>query len=112
MRHTPLIALILAAAAAGIAAHAAPPENADPRLSDWYGSLRQPGTGMSCCSIAECRPADQRVTANGYEVFVGGEWRVVPPEKIIQGKENLDGRPVVCWTPALGVMCFVRGTET
>jgi hypothetical protein len=34
---------------------AAPPDNFDPKLSPWFDSLRQPGTGAGCCSIADCR---------------------------------------------------------
>ncbi len=90
----------------------APPENADPRLAPWFNSLRQPGTGVSCCSISDCRPVDYRVSGAGYEVWIEGTWRQVPADKILQGRDNPIGRAVVCWTPALGIMCFVRGTET
>jgi len=30
---------------------------------------------------------------------------------VLDGKDNPIGRAVVCYTPALGVLCFVRGTE-
>jgi hypothetical protein len=90
----------------------APPENADPRLAPWFNSLRQPGTGVSCCSISDCRPVDYRLTGSGYEVWIQEQWRAVPADKVLQGHENPIGRAVVCWTPALGIMCFVRGTET
>lgn len=111
---------IIAAVVAGFAvlllvihfARAAPPEGADQRLAPWFNSLRQPGTGVSCCSIADCRPVDYRFTSKGYEVFVGEQWRPVPQEKILQGYDNPTGRAVVCWTPALGVLCFVRDFET
>src|SRR5215469_16074808 len=36
---------------------AAPPDNPDPALAPWFESLKQPGTGASCCSIADCRTA-------------------------------------------------------
>jgi len=90
----------------------APPENADPTLAPWFNSLRQPGTGVSCCSISDCRPVDYRVSGAGYEVWIENGWRQVPADKILQGRDNPIGRAVVCWTPALGIMCFVRGTET
>jgi hypothetical protein len=89
----------------------APPENADPALAEWFQSLRQPGTGFSCCSISDCRPVSYRVGQNGYEVLIEEKWRPVPPEKVLSARENPLGRAVVCWTPAMGVMCFVRGTE-
>jgi len=91
---------------------AAPPPDADPALSPWFHSLRQPGTGMSCCSIADCRPVDYRTTPNGYEVWIEDRWWPVPPEKVLQRADNPVGRAVVCWTKLTGIMCFVRAPET
>jgi hypothetical protein len=90
---------------------AAPPENADPNLAQWFQGLQQPDTGVSCCSIADCRPVDSRVGPAGYEVFLDDEWQPVPREKILQGKQNPLGRAVVCRSQAMGILCFVRGTE-
>lgn len=86
-----------------------PPAGANPDLAPWYQSLRD-NSGVSCCSVADCRPADYRMGPKGYEVFVGDEWRHVPHDKVIL-RENPTGAGVVCWTPDRGVMCFVRGTE-
>ena len=47
------------------ASDAAPPENADPNLAPWFESLKQPGSGVSCCSIADCRPVEYRLVADG-----------------------------------------------
>jgi hypothetical protein len=44
---------------------AAPPENADPALHGWFESLKQPGSGVSCCSIADCRPVEYRLATDG-----------------------------------------------
>jgi len=103
-------------AAAGLAfaisAKAEPPPNADPALAPWYQSLHQPDTGVSCCSIADCRAADYRTNGGHYEVYINDKWTVVPQDKILQRIDNPVGRAVVCWTPALGIMCFVRATET
>jgi hypothetical protein len=105
--------LILAAAFMLAAAHAAalPPPNADPALAPWFRDLRQPGTGMSCCSIADCRPTDYRTTGDQYEVLIGDRWLAVPPDKILDRRDNPTGRAIVCWTPQRGIMCFIRGTE-
>jgi hypothetical protein len=91
---------------------AAPPPDADPAMAPWFNSLRQPGSGISCCSIADCRPVDYRTVDNHYEAFIEGEWRAVPPEKVITRADNPTGRAVVCWTKLSGIMCFVRGPET
>jgi hypothetical protein len=105
--------LVLAAIVLLVAgARAAPPENADPALSPWFQSLAVPGTGISCCSIADCRPTDYRTVGDHYEALIEDKWVAIPPRKVLQRTDNPVGRAVVCWTPERGVMCFVRGTET
>jgi hypothetical protein len=91
---------------------AAPPPDADPAQAPWFNSLRQPGSGISCCSVADCRPVDYRTVDNHYEAFIEGEWLAVPPERVISRADNPTGRAVVCWTKLSGIMCFVRGPET
>jgi hypothetical protein len=93
-------------------AQAAPPENADPALSPWFQSLAVPGTGISCCSIADCRPTEYRAVDDHYEALIDGRWTYVPPRKVLDRTDNPVGRAVVCWTKERGVMCFVRGSET
>src|SRR5258708_29474038 len=105
-----LLLLILLFLATG--AGAAPPENADRALSPWFQSLAVPGTGISCCSIADCRPVDYRTVDDHYEALIEDKWVVIPPRKVLDRTDNPVGRAVVCWTPERGVMCFVRGTET
>jgi hypothetical protein len=100
-------ALLVTASAA-----AAPPQNADPALAPWYRSLLQPGTTVSCCSLADCRPTDYRIKADHYEALVGGHWLAVPPDKILQRTDNPTGHAIICWTPQRGIMCFVRATES
>jgi hypothetical protein len=91
---------------------AAPPPDADPALAPWFQSLRQPSTGLLCCSVADCRPVDYRSTPGGYEVWIENKWLPVPPEKVLQRADNPVGRAVVCWTKLAGIMCFVRAPET
>jgi hypothetical protein len=100
-------ALLLASVAA-----AQPPPNADPSLAPWFRSLLQPGTQISCCSLADCRTTEYRIRADGYQALVGGNWLSVPPEKILQRTDNPTGRAIVCWTAQRGIMCFVRATES
>jgi hypothetical protein len=54
------------------------------RLHRWYRTLRQPGTGASCCNEADCRPTSVRTRHDVIEVMVDGEWTVVPPSKILR----------------------------
>ena len=56
--------IVMAGASLGLlagVAEANPPPDADMSLAPWFQSLKQPGTGMSCCSMADCRPADFRI---------------------------------------------------
>ena len=50
------------------AAVAAPPDSPDPAVAPWFESLKQPGTGASGCSIADCRTVDFRQDRDGYVV--------------------------------------------
>lgn len=95
--------------AAAELAHSAPPEGADPALAPWFQSLTQPGTGISCCSIADCRPVDYKQTdhGSGWAIVVDGQWTDVPPEHVIKGKANPTGRPVACVLHG-NILCFVE----
>jgi hypothetical protein len=94
------------------AAVARPPPNADMSLAPWFQGLRQPGTGMSCCSISDCRQTDFRITGGHYEALVEDQWREVPADAVLERSDNPTGRAVVCYTPSRGIMCFIRGPET
>ncbi len=93
---------------------AAPPPGADPNsaMGRWFQSLRQPGTGTSCCSLSDCRLTDYRAGADGYEALVGGRWRAVLQDKILRGVTNPTGRAVVCARPEGTILCFVMPDET
>lgn len=97
---------------AGDAARAAPPDNADSALAPWFQGLRQPGTGISCCSMADCRPIDYRMNDTGYEAFIDNKWLAVPPDRVLQHTENPTGRAIACYMPGRGILCFVRPAET
>jgi hypothetical protein len=102
----------VAAVGAAASAIAQPPPNADPALAPWFRSLQQPGTNLSCCSIADCRATEYRIVHDHYETLIGRHWLAVPPDKILQRTDNPTGHAIVCWTPQLGIMCFVRATES
>jgi len=96
-------------------AWARPPEGVpiDPTMHEWYESLKEPGTSFSCCSEADCRPAEYRLGGNGYEAWLDDKWVAVPPEKVLVGYTNPVGRAVVCRSPANGsILCFVPASET
>jgi hypothetical protein len=104
--------VLLVAASFG-SAPAAPPENADPALAPFFQSLKQPGTGASCCSIADCRPVDYRLAIDGYEAKLDGDWVHVPDHRILHGQTNPTARAILCRSPVNGsILCFVPASET
>src|SRR5207245_11556648 len=97
--------LLVCFTALGIAASdAAPPDNADPALHGWFESLKQPGSGVSCCSVADCRPVEYRLAADGYEAYLDTRWIHVPDDKIIHGMVNPIARGVLCRSPLSGTI--------
>lgn len=107
---------------AGALAFAHPPANFDPKLHGWFESLKQPGTGIGCCSESDCRimaPDHWRTTKDGYQIRVDTIWVDVPPDKILDHEPNPTGSPVACYRRGYGplnaarvfIYCFVRGTE-
>ena len=58
--------LVLALIFSPYLTRAEPPADADPALRPWFKSLKRPGSGASCCSIADCRPVSYRLSADGY----------------------------------------------
>lgn len=81
----------------------------------WFNSLKQPDTGISCCSVSDCRPVDYRVAQDRYEAAVADApegWLPIPSEKIVH-RENPTGRAVLCRSPSTGtIFCFVPANET
>jgi len=106
-----VIAVVALGSLAGMA-KADPPPNSNMSLAPWFRSLKQPGTGMSCCSIADCRQTDFRIQGGQYQALIEGQWRPIPPAAILRRTDNPTGRAVVCYTPYFGIMCFIRGPET
>ena len=91
----------------------APPEGADGALAPWFESLKQPGSGVSCCSIADCRPVEYRLATSGYEALLDARWMRVPDDKILHGKPNPTGRAQLCRSPISGaILCFIPASET
>lgn len=86
-----------------------PPANPDPSFSAWFQSLDDPETTLPCCDEADCRPVEDRIATDHYEVLISGAWTAVPDGKIIRRHDNPTGRAILCYSKALGIMCFVPG---
>jgi hypothetical protein len=92
---------------------------------DWFDSLRQPGSGKSCCDIADCVRTDADWRNGGWWVEMRGHWVPVPPSAIVRDTASIDGSAYVCaavWPMGLarplpaemaiailrdGIFCFV-----
>lgn len=92
--------------------HSAPPPNANPAFSAWFGSLVDPNTNAPCCSLSDCRTVEHRMARDHFEVEVEGRWVSVPEEKVLHRTDNPTGQAVLCWSRALGILCFVPGAGT
>lgn len=109
--------------------YAAPPDQADPAMAEWFKSLKQPGTGLPCCSIADCHRVAVTRSGGYYYVEIEGQWLRVANAVIMQAKHNPVGT-VACYTVAkfghpsmpgaspddmhdlLEVLCLVIGDTT
>jgi len=83
---------------------------------EFYRSLTQPGTGMSCCthegSQRDCWPTDRwRIKGDRYEVEIDGAWVEVPPAVVLVRNDNPVGRAILCHRGAT-IYCFLPGVMT
>jgi hypothetical protein len=97
------------------------PDNADPTLSPWFRSLRQPGTNQSCCDMADCRMVQYRTAGDHFQAFIGNEfprwtnaphaWVDVPNANVLHRRDNPTGEGIACWFQGQ-VLCFIEGNGT
>jgi hypothetical protein len=101
-------ALILAAPAAG--------QYGDGPTADWFRSLKVPGSGVSCCDQADCRPAraDWRDGAWWVESRITGELVRIPADRVLETPSifasgvlcEIDKGPGPPELPSLFIYCF------
>jgi hypothetical protein len=86
----------------------------DDAHADWYRSLKQPLTGIACCShqgaSRDCDVVEARMAGSRYEVLHRGRWLPVPAMALLLRGDNPTGRPVACIVNGT-VVCFVKGAE-
>jgi hypothetical protein len=99
-RQIPLACVLMMAAALPGAAAPPPDVVADPAIAAWFKNLKQPGTGLPCCSVADCRRVAnvRHPDGDSYEAFFEGEWHRVPTDAIALNVPNIIGTSVVCYT--------------
>lgn len=80
-------------------------DGVDPETQKWFNGLGQPDKRpqfVGCCSVADCRTVETRLTPEGsYQVKIEDEWMDFPPEKVEKDEKvlraNPMGKPVACW---------------
>lgn len=117
-RIVPGIAAAIVIAAAFLAPWVALARDPDGRyaqspLRDWFKSLKQPGTNISCCDETDCHRTEFEIKGNGYRAVVNGRWVDVPPAKVISDSKNPTGSAIVCHskyaTTSDEIFCFAPG---
>lgn len=73
----------------------------------WFKSLTQPGTGQSCCDIADCMKTSAEWRDGQWWADVRGTMKPIPPERVLKTTASIDGAAYVCSNPAGQVLCFV-----
>ncbi len=79
---------------------------------DWFASLKQNGSGISCCDVSDCHATEAEWRRNHWYAVVSEKWTPVPPESVLQTPRSLDGEAYVCnsaetpSSPAF-IYCFI-----
>jgi hypothetical protein len=81
--------------------------HADQKSDEWFRSLKQPGSGFSCCDISDCKRTEADWRGGQWWAVVSGEWTPIPRDKELD-KQSLDGDAYVCSSPNRRIYCFVR----
>ena len=76
-------------------------------VDDWFESLQAPDTGIPCCDRLDCREVASRRGADGWEAWSDGRWVPIPQDKIVTDTANPLEHAVLCWSPSLGLTCFI-----
>src|SRR3990167_131537 len=74
---------------------------------DWFRSLKQPGSGTSCCDVSDCKRSDAEFRNGQWWAVVAGEWTPIPPDKELLDRQSIDGEAYVCASPKGLIYCFV-----
>lgn len=81
--------------------------------AQWYNSLKQPGTGVSCCNTHDCSAVDYRIGKDGYEANVDSRWISIPESKVLSHQDNPTGHAVLCMSKVSEtIYCFVAASGT
>ena len=89
---------------------------------DWYRTLEQPGTGLSCCNgrqvapdgtvEGDCRPTRAFRGEDGqWRAMIDGRWQAVPLHAVLDPALNREPLYAhICASPAGVIYCFLPGS--
>lgn len=79
--------------------------------SEWYRSLRVPGSYESCCDVSDCAPHASRFDkASQRWIVITAEGELpVDPWRILADKEPYDGVSSYACVRGTRVLCFIPG---
>jgi len=80
--------------------------HADAQQDQWMRSLIRPDTGTSCCNLNDCSPTDAEWRDGQWWAVYQGEWRAIPPEKVLSKPLSMDGEAWLCAMERT-IFCFV-----
>jgi len=118
--------IVLAVVVAWVIGHAraGPAEReealSDPSRSEWFSSLKRPGTEVSCCDVSDCGRTQAKQMDDGLwqammRTVNGAAWAAIPPEIVLRNKPSPDGEAYLCQsepisTRAPKLYCFIPPT--
>lgn len=98
----------------------------DGQHDQWFDGLLVPDTQMKCCSMRDCQPTPVRTKGGHYQAWIDhftfpdsvnpaeghapDTWVDIPESRILRGKENSTGEPIVCWYQK-EIRCAVLSTQ-
>jgi hypothetical protein len=94
-----LVVLIVAALAYADEAHDLHMKqmHGTPTRDNFFRNLKQPDSGISCCQLEDCWPTTQKMNPDGtYRALVRGQWKDIPPQKVVKSPASIDGQAYVC----------------
>jgi hypothetical protein len=74
--------------------------------AEFFQGLKQPDTGISCCSISDCKRTEADWRSGQWWAKVIDQWTPIPPGKVLTNK-SIDGDAYVCSNSARDIYCFV-----
>jgi hypothetical protein len=114
--------IIAGIVAFGSFAHLAPDVDPDGSISAWSAEQRNMLNGSCCGALHDehlLNDDEWRMTDNGYQVWVEGQWRDVDPDHMRRPDTPNPTRSAIVWwdlsylegKPVLRILCFAPGTE-